>query len=366
MNDGIKYFEEFNPSLANYWRSIILFGRNVASYKFALAKSLIELSQNNKTRISLEELAVPYSRHICEHLKSAPKQSVSRSSKFLESCADFNASKISHDTLIKITKKMGFENVLDAFHVVGKSKVSAKFFEKDFGKEKSIIITDELFSLLTQTGVHPHTGEISGLDLLEEAEARWRLVETAWELNLPKNVINVEYDRASASFFTTQAVSSQYLIEEQEFKRRTITKARPALNGYQKGKCFYCFDDISINSEDPLLADIDHFFPHILQPHVGRVNLDGVFNLVLACKECNRGAQGKFTKVPDRMFLERLSRRNEFLIFSHHPLRETLIKQCGNTFKDRVGVLNTLYNVDLAQFKDRGIFYVPPKAQACF
>jgi len=36
-------FYEVEPSLDNYWRAIILFGRNVASYKFALAKSLYEL-----------------------------------------------------------------------------------------------------------------------------------------------------------------------------------------------------------------------------------------------------------------------------------------------------------------------------------
>ncbi len=29
-------FEDTEPSLDGYWRAIILFGRNVASYKFAL------------------------------------------------------------------------------------------------------------------------------------------------------------------------------------------------------------------------------------------------------------------------------------------------------------------------------------------
>jgi hypothetical protein len=33
--------------------------------------------------------------------------------------------------------------------------------------------------------------------------------------------------------------------------------------------------------------------------------------------------------------LERLSRRNEFLIESHHPLRETLILQTGHTVQAR-------------------------------
>ena len=42
---SVTHFTEVQPTLENYWRSIILFGRNVASYKFALGKSLLELSQ---------------------------------------------------------------------------------------------------------------------------------------------------------------------------------------------------------------------------------------------------------------------------------------------------------------------------------
>ena len=40
MNKG--NFVDKNPSLSTYWRSVILLGRNTASYKFALAKSLLE------------------------------------------------------------------------------------------------------------------------------------------------------------------------------------------------------------------------------------------------------------------------------------------------------------------------------------
>lgn len=32
-------FVDVEPTLENYWRAIILFGKNTASYKFALAKS---------------------------------------------------------------------------------------------------------------------------------------------------------------------------------------------------------------------------------------------------------------------------------------------------------------------------------------
>ena len=44
MADNITLFQETHPSLESYWRSVILFGRNVASYKFALAKSLLEIA----------------------------------------------------------------------------------------------------------------------------------------------------------------------------------------------------------------------------------------------------------------------------------------------------------------------------------
>lgn len=86
MPDSVEEFKEQYPSLESYWRSIILIGRNVASYKFALAKSLLELAPAGKSEITLEELAVPFSRNLCEHLRSAPKQATSQSSSFLDAC----------------------------------------------------------------------------------------------------------------------------------------------------------------------------------------------------------------------------------------------------------------------------------------
>jgi hypothetical protein len=91
------------------------------------------------------------------------------------------------------------------------------------------------------------------------------------------------------------------------------------LNGYQKGKCFYCFADIYL--EGLAIPDVDHFFPHVLKV-VGFDGIDGVWNLVLACQQCNRGIGGKSDRVPTLHLLERLHLRNEFLIESHHPLRD--------------------------------------------
>ena len=93
MSD-IERFKEEHPSLDSYWRSVILFGRNVASYKFALAKSLLEIAPTGKTIITLDELAVPFSQHLCEHIATAPKQATSSTSRFLDACKNFNSGAI--------------------------------------------------------------------------------------------------------------------------------------------------------------------------------------------------------------------------------------------------------------------------------
>lgn len=48
-------FTDTSPDLGTYWRSIILFGRNVAACTFALAKSLTELGGHDNAFIQPED-----------------------------------------------------------------------------------------------------------------------------------------------------------------------------------------------------------------------------------------------------------------------------------------------------------------------
>lgn len=321
----MSLFTEVQPTLENYWRAVILFGRNVASYKFALGQSLLELAPQGKEVVTLEELADPFSRHICEHLKIADKQGTSKSSQFLDACRKFNAGKIKKEELLDTSAKRGFVNVIDAFHVVHAGGIDTRFFtDERRGKEKGIRLTQDLFSL---------ADTVQCRSLPTEIEARWRLVETAWELNLPRSVLTVAYDASDECL----------IVNDRALERKTITGCRDALNGYQKGKCFYCFSDISVTPESNDLADVDHFFPHTLKPHGMFELIDGVWNLVLACQSCNRGESGKFMQLPELRFLERLHQRNDFFIQSHHPLRETLMNQTGNTEPERRAFLQTVY-----------------------
>ena len=72
-------FEYQTPTLDTSWRSIILLGQNTASYKFALAKTLLELNIDNDL-VLLEDLALPYARNIAQHLAIEDKQATSATS----------------------------------------------------------------------------------------------------------------------------------------------------------------------------------------------------------------------------------------------------------------------------------------------
>lgn len=320
-------FYEIEPTLENHWRAIILFGRNVASYKFALAKALYDLRTNQQELIRLEDLAPLFADHVIQHLQQCDKQGTSSQSRFLDVCRKFRDgdANTSRDELITETVKLGFNNVLDAFHNVHGKELDSRFFLDERKTAGGIRLTEQFYHLAS-------LGDFA--DLNQETEARWRLVETAWELNLPKQVVQVSYDETSQFLHT---LTTQH-------RRVNITSSRDALNGYQKGRCFYCYRDISIDPTSDNLADVDHFFPHKLTFCATDKPINGVANLVLACKECNRGSEGKFDRLPKLDLLDRLHQRNEYLIKSHHPLRETLLLQTGVREDERIGFLQNAYN----------------------
>ncbi len=136
----------------------------------------------------------------------------------------------------------------------------------------------------------------------------------------------------------------QEFIVETPSRRESITGARDAISGYQKGGCFYCGSTITVTPGSDSLADVDHLVPHCLMEELAPRNLDGVWNLVLACKDCNRGTGGKFDTLPDIRFLAQLHQRNEYYISSHHPLRETIINQTGSNKTARHKFLDHIWN----------------------
>lgn len=307
------------------FRRVVLRGANVASYKFALAKSILEVAEAGATTVTLEELAVPFSREICTHLQDVDTQTTSRGSRFLDACRHHNARRITHTELVDTTVLLGFDNVIDAFHVVDRADVTRRFFTDERGSSlRGIRITDELLTLAGTADTRALLGA--------ETEARWRLVESAWhERRATGAVLQVAYDRPSET-----------IVRGMLGHRRSITWVRPGLSGYQGSACFYCGVPVT-----PLLgldqsADVDHYFPHMLMARGVFRDLDDVWNLVLACAACNRGAAGKFDRLAHHDFLPRLWDRNERLISSQHPLRESIIAATGRMPDQRLTFLRTV------------------------
>ena len=320
------HFQQNDLTLETQWRAIILFGKNSATYKFAFGKALLQLASKETTTITLKDLSPIYVDSILQHLKLNNKQGNSISSSFLNACRKFNEGEILYDNLLAITEKQGFENVVDAFQNVNGDIIPNKFYDKDYkGKSKNIVLTDELLKLKESI-------QFTNFDT--EVEARWNLVETAWNININPSLLEVRIDDELQTLF----------LQTDLMRRKNITTARASLNGYQKGKCFYSFQNISINSGDNNLCAIDHFFPHIHKLKLNDIgaNVNGVWNLVLADKYVNLD---KSAKIPELKYLERLYNRNEYYIASKHPLGETIINQTGKTPKERQFFLQQQYNL---------------------
>lgn len=321
-------FHIIDPSLESQWRAIILFGKNSATYKFAFAKTLIELSNSSKSEFRLEDLSESFVLNIIEHLKTFDKQGNSSSSKFLNSCREYlnDDKSITFDKLKEITTKFGFVNVIDAFHIVNGEPIKDVFYQKDYSKQiKKIVLTDEIFKLKET---------FQFINLPGEVEARWKLVETAWNLKINPRLLEVSYDDNERMFF----------LKTDSFERIDVTSSRDSLNGYQRGKCFYCKSEISINSRSDDLCEVDHFIPHTYARYLDKININGVWNLVLACQSCNRE---KLARLPEENFLYDLFTRNEYYIESKHPLAETIIKQSGLDSHSRQSFLKSIYQETL-------------------
>jgi hypothetical protein len=158
------------------WQHIVRFGRNVASYKFALGQVLLDLGARQQTFVRLEDLAVPYAAAICEHLQVEDRQSTSAQSKFLDACRSRNRSELDAEQLAEVTARLGFANVVDAFHISrGGEPTQTRFFANERASRQGIALTDHLLQL---------ANGLQATVLPREVDARWNLVQMSWGLRL--------------------------------------------------------------------------------------------------------------------------------------------------------------------------------------
>jgi 5-methylcytosine-specific restriction endonuclease McrA len=289
-----------------YWRAIVLYGNNVATYKLALADCLIAFAEQQVTCVTMHELARAFLVRYRDRLASGlPQQSNPQRKTVLERIvAAYQAGDLTEAAGVQRVAQQGFDDVVPRFHVVNGIPVPLAFYEQT---ATGLVLTDALLGLF---GSRPRP------DLRAEVAGRWDLVEAAFAMRLPAEVLGTD---------------EHMLYRTDGHARVDITGMRPILNGYQNGLCFYCGEPLEGAA---VQVYVDHVIPRTFLRH------DEIWNLVLAHGACNLA---KSAQLPAPRYLERLYERNEYYIASNHPIKRHLIRQLGATPAGRQSFLQQVY-----------------------
>ena len=310
-----SYYNKSNDLLLPL-RTIVLFGNNVSTYKFALTNAL--LNQSATSELKYIELRDDFLKELLNHYIKCPDQWVAGKNSLTDAFDEYSIDN-DWDKLMNVAEKNIYNNVFDAFHNVGGSSIKEqdRLFEKD-AKGKKLIITENLNKILENKTI---------VEILKtENQSRWNVVEEAWKNKLSPNLL--EY------------VDGEFISISSNNERVNLRSAVNILMPYQKGKCFYCNKKMNTESQKEVddFPDVDHFLPHsyITRIELMGANPNGVWNLVVACKECNRGADGKFSAPADKSYFEKLLKRNLYFTEEHkHSLKNSILLSLGvnNTFE---------------------------------
>jgi len=279
---------------SEFWRAIILFGLNTATYKIALAQCLIQFVSREKTSVSMQELAEAFFDLYTSRLQNGKPQLLlpHRQTVMERIIALHTLGRLDRMEAIESVEREAFGDVLPRFHTLNNMSLPVSFYEHTVS---GLVLTNDIFEIFTQK---------ERIDLIQELDAKWNLLEAAFQIK-----------RNNATSHITNDIRLLYLQEG--YERKNVTPLRPILHGCQNGLCFYC--GVSMGNDQ---GCIDHLIPRQAIHH------DQVWNLVLAHTFCN---QQKSDAMPGTNYLERLIERNEHLININHPLKEQLLQELGST-----------------------------------
>ncbi|MEI6587011.1 MAG: hypothetical protein WCL56_13050 [Sediminibacterium sp.] len=132
----------------DYWKGVILYGLNQATYKIALGKSLIELTSLNKEVIDWSELSKSFFDNYIDRFKNEhlPQQSnSSRITRVEKIYLQYKTGTIDYNKAIELIGLEAFGDVIPRFQTIGtdKSIIGEKFYHFDFGNK--LYLHDSLF-----------------------------------------------------------------------------------------------------------------------------------------------------------------------------------------------------------------------------
>ena len=293
---------------SDYWRGIILYGLNAATYKIALGKTLIDLSQQGLNTVSWDQLSEQFLKEYLKRLssdKTMPQQSNPNRWTVMERIVkNYQLDKLSFPEAIDEVGRKAFGDVIPRFQTIGTDTRVVKDMFYEFYPGQKLILTDELHRIV----------EREKDSLLSELDARWSLLEGAFSLK-------------RGQFELQNDILDIYLKNGHE--RTNLTGNIPFLKGYQGNTCFYCGESIQAGD-----VHVDHVLPRTILNH------DEVWNLVLSHSTCNLNKED-FVVGPH--YFEKLEMRNENIMGSNHPWKQKISASLGLTPSARKASLRRHY-----------------------
>ena len=279
----------------DYWKAIILYGLNAATYKIALGKTLLTLADQQIQTVSWEQLSELYFNIYRERLSDNKMPQLSNPQRLTvmeRIINEYESNAIDRDEAISRVGLNAFDNVIPRFQTIGSDKNIVKNMFYEFKEGKTLIIKDSVLKI----------SENKHDELIAEIDSRWSLLEGAFLIK--RENFNLEND-------------TRQIYLNTGYGRTDITGNREFLNGYQNNQCFYC-------GEPMVEGDIhvDHVLPRQVIQH------DEIWNLVLTHGFCN---EQKSDRVVGQHYIEKLIQRNENIMGSNHPWKDKIAKQIGTS-----------------------------------
>ncbi|KAA9327228.1 HNH endonuclease [Hymenobacter busanensis] len=296
-------------SEAEYWNGIILYGLNAATYKIALGKTLLDLTQRNQQVVTWDALSQAYLDNYLSRLAAAqamPQQSNPARLTIMERIVrEYQLGKLTYAQAVEEVGLRAFHDVIPRFQTIGTDReiVQGKFYNADFGR--SLNLTEALFRVAD--------GEVANLQ--SQLDSRWGLLEGAFQIS---------HDHSQLA----NDLRGIYLLNG--YHRTNLTANIPFLEGYQANTCFYCGEPMAAGG-----VHVDHVLPRQVLHH------DEIWNLVLAHQDCNLS---KSDRLVGEHFIQKLIARNENIMGSNHPWKGKIERELGSSPAQRAKSLRKHYD----------------------
>ena len=147
----------------DFWKALILYGLNQATYKIALGKTLFKLCDQGYTDVPWDVLSKEFLQQYINRLtagEAMPQQSIpARRTRMEQIVSAIKSDKLSVDGAISEVGETAFGDVIHRFHNLGRDEsFQGMFYRFDFGK--SLTLTDELQKLYKRVAMNWKTNSM--------------------------------------------------------------------------------------------------------------------------------------------------------------------------------------------------------------